>query len=464
MSAPVFFIVLPVFVAAILFLGRKAQRTTTIAAAAICAIYAIVATVVQYQQQSAVNQIAIIFSPTLTLLGRNFTIELSHYPFVSLIYGLGSIWLIGSLFCKVTRLFPAISLASMALLIATWSVKPFLYSAIIIEIIVLINAVMLINRGEKIKPGILRYIIFQSLAFPFILFTGWVMNVAGVNPADQGLLIQAIVFLGLGFGFWLAIFPFYTWVPLLSRDSHPYLSGFILSMLPTVILLLVLEFLNGFAWLREAEMMYRVLLVCGTLMVTTAGIWASFERNLNRLFGYAVIIETGLALTAISLHDRLGLEYFVMALLPRMIIFSVWATAQGTVHADAERSGFEDYAILLAEKPVTRLALIIAILAAAGIPLLAAFPLRIGLLQDLAIRHPGAVWFLVIGICGFFAGALCFINLALKNGRKGIQDESRTVQVYLILGILIIILLGVLPRLLMRGDLGLLSSFQYLNW
>ncbi len=464
MSAPFFFIIIPIVVSAVLFLLRKYQRTVTLLTMVYCAILAILATVVQYQLSIQASKFAIIFSPTLIILGRNFTIDLNQYPYLSLIYGMGSIWLLGSLLNRINKMFPAISLATLALLIAAWSVKPFLFSAIIIEIIVLLNAVQFIRRGEKIRRGILRYIIFQTLAFPFVLFTGWVLNVAGVNPADQGLLIQAIVFLGLGFGFWLAIFPFYTWVPLLMEDAHPYLAGFILSMLPTVILILLLEFLNGFAWLRDTEMIYRVFLVCGTLMIATGGIWAAFERNLNRLFGYAVIIETGLALIAISLHNRLGLEYYVMALIPRAVIFCIWATAQAAVYSDPEGSGFLDYAKRLRTKPFTRMALVIAILSAAGVPLLAAFPLRIGLLQDLAVRHPTAVWFTMIGICGFIIGSGHFIAIALKQEKTEQKIETRYTQMYFILAIFILFLLGILPGLLMKSELGIISSFQYLNW
>jgi NADH-quinone oxidoreductase subunit N len=464
MSAPVFFVVIPLLFALVLLLVRRYQQASTIAAMVYCAILAIIAAIVQFQQPAVTRGFAIVFSPTLTILGRNLTIDVSHYPYVSLIYGAGAIWMLGSLITKVSRLFPAISLVTLALLIAAWSVKPFLFSAILIEIIVLINTVMLIRRGEKIRLGILRFIIFQTLAFPFVLFTGWVLNVAGVNPADQGLLIQAIVFLGLGFGLWLAIFPFYTWVPMLSRDSHPYIVGFILSLLPTVILLLVLEFLNGFAWLRDTNIIYRVLLVCGTLMIATGGTWAAFERNLNRLFGYAVIIETGFALAAISMHDRLGLEYFVMALIPRTIMFSIWATAQATVYTDPEHCSFEEYARSLGGRPYNRMALAFAILSSAGVPLLATFPLRVGLLQDMAIRHPTALWFALVGICGFVIGAGRFLWMAFHKVKSEGAEESRFNQIYFIIGIILLVLLGVLPGLLMRSELGILSSFQYLNW
>jgi hypothetical protein len=49
----------------------------------------------------------------------------------------------------------------------------------------------------------------------------------------------------LGFRFFgWRFFPFYNWVPLLAEKSNSYVSGFILSLVPVVVLLLILTFME----------------------------------------------------------------------------------------------------------------------------------------------------------------------------------------------------------------------------
>ena len=58
-------------------------------------------------------------------------------------------------------------------------------------------------------------------------------------------------------------------------------------------------------------------------MVLTGGIWVVFQRDLGRMFGYAVILEIGRSILAIGQPDGLAV-YFVM-FLPRILAFGVWA-------------------------------------------------------------------------------------------------------------------------------------------
>jgi len=199
MTAPFLLIVFPIILAIGLFLLRNRQSTSKIVATIFCFLVGISVIYLPIDRGLPIGKISINFASTWIVLGRKFVIEKSDLNFISMLFILGGVWFLGTLFLKGLRLFSPVGVGILGLLVATISVDPFIYSALIIEVIVLLVVLLMTERGKPIGKGVLRYLIFQSLALPFILFTGWVLNVAGVNPSNQATLIQAILFLGIGF-------------------------------------------------------------------------------------------------------------------------------------------------------------------------------------------------------------------------------------------------------------------------
>jgi formate hydrogenlyase subunit 3/multisubunit Na+/H+ antiporter MnhD subunit len=317
--------------------------------------------------------------------------------------------------------------------------------------------------GSTVSQGVLRYLLFQTLAMPFVILAGWALVGVDANPSDANLVILASIFLGLGFAFWLAVFPFYTWLPLLSGQAHPYAVGFLYLMLPTANLLLGLDFMNAYGWLRNSPQLYLVLRLSGTLMVGTAGMLAAFQRDLGRLFGYAVIVETGFSLLAVSLDNRLGQEIFTMMFLPRMIALGLWALSASAFLKAGLSLRYEDLSRAAERLPVASAGLAAAYLSIAGLPLLAAFPNRQVLLQEIAVHSPFAALWVLVGTLGMlFSG---FRLLAILTGgyfgpRK--LSESRTQIFLMVVGMAALVLIGVFPRLFLPMLLGLLKAFTRL--
>ena len=164
-----------------------------------------------------------------------------------------------------------LGLAICGLLVAAVAVQPFLYAALLIEMAVLVSVPLLKKPGAQISQGVLRYLIFQTLALPFILLAGWLIGGSEANPSDQVFLNRTVILLAMGFSFWLAIFPFYSWVPLLAEEAHPYEAGFIMMLLPTITLFLSLDFLDNYAWLREYPLLFPALQLSGVIMIATGG-------------------------------------------------------------------------------------------------------------------------------------------------------------------------------------------------
>ena len=145
-------------------------------------------------------------------------------------------------------------------LTAALAVDPFVYSAIFVEIAVICSMPLLIHSGKPISKGALRFLIFQSLAMPLILLGGWLVAGSQASPSDIRQISIAGFLLGTGFAFWIAVFPFHTWIPQLSENTHPYIAGYLLTLFPQVALLVIIDFTYSITWIRESSLFGTIFL------------------------------------------------------------------------------------------------------------------------------------------------------------------------------------------------------------
>jgi NADH-quinone oxidoreductase subunit N len=459
LNAPLIWIVLPVLAALGLWFIKGKQALVLWLGAILCLLLAVLAHLVPVGESIRFGPLEFEISAVFAFFGRRFILDHGRQSYLVLLYGFAAFWFTGGILVGVHRYFVPIGLSIIALLVAALAVEPFLYGAVLIQIAVLLSVPLLTPPGQTPSQGVLRFIIFQTLAIPFILFAGWAAAGVEASPADQRMLSQALVLLGLGFAFWLAIFPFYNWVPLLSEKSNSYVSGFILSLIPVVVLLLVLHFMQNYTWLRDYRYLQVVLRSIGMLMVVTGGIWAAFQRDLSRLFGYAVIIENGFALLALSLGSRSGLEIYVAALMPRLVALWLWAFSLSLLRQNTTPD-FEGIEGLWYRYPFISGSLVVASLSIAGLPLLADFPLREALLINIGQRSlPAALWSL-LGMVGLMFCALRAFSAMLKTrDMQWTIHESWPKAVFLSGGIIALFLMGLLPSLFLPGMLNLLQAF-----
>ena len=387
-------------------------------------------------------------APSIQILGRNLTLTSANRSFLALIYGSAFFWFIPAASLQIALRMIPLGLAITSLLVAALAVQPFLYAALIIEVAVLISIPLLTPSGQKPGKGVIRFLIFQSLGMPFILFSGWLLAGIGANPGDLGLVQQAAAFLGLGFAFLLAIFPFYTWIPLLAEEAHPYVVGFLLWMLTTVTLFYGLGFLDGYTWLRDAFFLKTFLTLVGTLMVVTGGLLAAFQVHLGRIMGYAIIVETGFSLLALSLGNTVGLNIFLLLLVPRVICLGIWALTLSILREQAPGLNLKDVKGLGYVWPFATSALVLANLALAGLPLLAGFPAHQAVWEGLARSSLPVAFWALIGSLGLFASAVRVLAAltAAPEGTPWGARETRTQRLLLAIGVLGLFVFGLFPE------------------
>jgi NADH:ubiquinone oxidoreductase subunit 2 (subunit N) len=291
-------------------------------------------------------------------------------------------------------------------------------------------------------------LVFQTLAVPFILFSGWLLAGIEANPGNLELVQQAAVLLGFGFAFLLAIFPFYTWIPMLAEEAHPYAVGFMLWMLPTATMFFGLGFLDHYTWLRDAPSLGIVLTSVGALMVITGGILSAFQNHLGRIMGCAAIVETGFSLLALNLGLKTGMGVFLLLFIPRTLSLGIWAMALSVLKKYAPTLTFSEVKGLGHKVPFAASALTLASLALAGMPLLAGFPAHQVVWESLASSSLPLAFWVFIGSLGLFAGAVRTLAV-LVTASEGIHWEVRETQAhrfFLLVGIFSLFLLGLFPQ------------------
>ncbi len=468
MSAPLIWIVFPLVVAVILWFLQARTTLVIILATSLCAVLALLAWSLPIASAVKLGPWSFEVRASLPVLGRQFVLDPGDRSFLTLIYGIGAFWFFGTRIAGAHRHFIPIGMAVLSLMVAALAVQPFLYAALVVEIAVLLSIPLLVPPGRVVGQGIVRYLIFQTLALPFLLFAGWAAAGVEANPTDSRLLSQAVIFLALGFAFWLAVFPFYTWVPLLSQESHAYETGFMLGLLPSVMLLLMLNFLDNYAWLRAYPLLPVGLQLCGALMIVTGGVWAAFQKSLPRLFGYAVILESGFALLSISLQSQVGFEAFAASLFPRMLALALWALASSAFEEQAIFPDFDGIKGQFRRYPLISSGLVLAYFSLAGLPLLGGFPIRLVILENLAqISVPVMLWVL-LGNVGFLLSGLRMLA-ALVSGSPGYGNQEKW-QVHekwpqatlIVIGAAGLLFMGIFPKIFLSGLLTILQSFNHL--
>jgi NADH-quinone oxidoreductase subunit N len=374
-------------------------------------------------------------------------------------YGLAAFWFLGTGITWTHRFFIPLGMGIVVLLVASLAVDPFLFAALLVELAVLLSIPLLAPPGSPIGQGVLRFIIFQTLALPFILLAGWSAGGVEANPADEKLLLQAVILLGLGFAFWLAAFPFYTWVSILAEEAQPFVAGFLLTVFPSVSLQLLIDFINNFAWLRDYPNLPMILRLAGTLMIATGGIWALFQQKLPQMLGYGVILENGFSLLALSLHNQVGGQVFAAMFLPRVVSVALWMMAMNLL-AEKTTLDLDGISGLVFRFPVTSIALLVAIFSLGGLPLLATFPMREIILENLAGSSFTLVIWTVIGMVSFFMCGFRVLSYLVWPRSVDVGGKETIPQtIFLMIGVLSILVCGLFPQWILSGVANLVRAF-----
>lgn len=463
MSAPLLWIVLPAALAIPALLIDN-ERILSLFGGTLAVLLALIALIVPIDQALQVGNFSLKIAPDIEILGRRLILTPADGSLLAIFYGLVAMWFYGAEVTRTHRLIP-IGLMINALLVASIAVEPFLYAAILIEIAVLLAIPLLLPLNQSPGPGVMRFLIYQTLGMPFILFAGWLLAGVESSPSDLALAVQSGIILGLGFAFLLAMFPLYVWLPMLAEEVSPYALGFLFWVLPTITVIFGMGFLDRYSWLRTSGGLSQALSIGGLVMVVTGGLWSAFQRHLSRQMAYAVIAETGFSLLAFSLSPEKVVDAVFLLIIPRSLALLVWAMSLTQLKEQVQPLRFGTVQGLAHKHPITAAGLILAHFSVAGFPLLAGFPIRLALWEGLASQSLGVAFWFLVGILGLLTGAtrtLAVLVMAPEGTGWELQEHWRP-GIMIGIGVIGLFLLGIFPQIFRPIMANLPAMFEHLG-
>lgn len=459
MSAPILWILVPLGVAAVLTALQSLPRLSGWIATVFAALLAALAFVFPDDLVLQIGSFQLTLEPAVTLFGRVIQIEAGNLALVGLLYTVSFLWNLLGNPQTISRWFRPLSFVIVPLWVATLAIEPFLYAAVLVVLIALTSLPLLSPRGTRTQPGILRYLIFQVLALPLILLSSWMVSGLETAPSATPLIVRAAVLVIFGFAFWLAIIPFHTWVPAMTVESPQWSVSFLLTLMQTSLVILLLYFLDSFAWLRNLPQLFPMLRWAGALAIMLAGIMAAFQNNVKRVMAYVYIAETGYSLLAIGLTHQGGLPYLAMMLLPRAAgyLFAGFTLSSLFEIKPGYDGGFAGLHELYRRYPFISGGLLFSLMSLLGMPLFALFPVKRMLWNILPASFPALVPVISIGLLGFLLILLRLLHVITTPDSTapcapaaGLSILEKPATAAILIGLLLLTLfIGLLPHLIL---------------
>lgn len=464
MSAPILWIGIP-FISGALILLFLRERISPMIGGTVAAILALLAMIFPIDTALLLGSVSIKVSPAIVFFGRSFALNTADGPLLVIIYGLAALWFFGTEASGTANRFVSLGLMIVALLTASIAVDPFLFAALLLEMAAMLVIPLLVPTYQKPGRGVVRFLIYQTLAMPFILFSGWMLAGVEASPGDINTTVQAGTMLGLGFAFLFGIFPLYNWIPMVTEEAPPYVTGFLLWVLPTFTVIFGLGFLDRYTWLRTSPELSSAIQLAGVFMVASGGIFAALQKHLGRMMGYAAIAETGLFILAMGLKSTEIVNVTFLLLIPRGLELAVWALALSIIKRKAYTLRFSEVKGMARSYPIAVSALILAHLSMTGFPLLAGFPPRLALWQELAGQSLALSFWSFLGMLGLLMGAIrtLAVFVTVEENKAWELKESWMQMTMLGLGVIGLFILGMFPQILLPFLKDLPALFLHLG-
>lgn len=265
------------------------------------------------------------------------------------------------------------------------------------------------------------------------------------------LFYPGVILIMIGLCFKIGAAPFHFWTPDVYEGAPSLITAFMSTVVKTAGFAAFLRLFAGtFAPLHDFWMPPLLAIVCLTLFI--GNVTALFQKNFKRMLAYSSISHAGyllfslVTLTASSSSNVL--VYASAYTFASIIAFAVLILVKQKTGSD----NFESFNGLGKRNPMAALALTIAMLSLAGIPLTAGFIgkylMFLNVMKDYQIY---LVAFAILNaLVGFYYYLKVIVAMYFKEGTDVTLETPVQYQVVLILSVIITVVLGVYPTVILN--------------
>jgi NADH-quinone oxidoreductase subunit M len=259
-------------------------------------------------------------------------------------------------------------------------------------------------------------LLLATAAFGAVAGTTDVIGRAGVH-VTIGEVWGLWIFAGFAFAFLVKtpVFPFHTWMPETYAELPPPVVAVVSSVQSKAglygFLTIVLPFLGP-----EAARAQALMFVLGMIALIYGALAALAERDAKRVVAYSSLSHLGLILLAVFSGSVLAIQGAVVYMIAHGLFSAVLFLVLGAVEQREETRDVARLGGLGARNPKLAGALMLAALAALGLPGLAGFTGEILILTG--VFHAGFVWPAIVALAAIVLASAYMLRLfqTIMNG------------------------------------------------
>ncbi|TDQ09816.1 NADH-quinone oxidoreductase subunit N [Pedobacter metabolipauper] len=274
-----------------------------------------------------------------------------------------------------------------------------------------------------------------------------VNNFQTVSP----LLYPGIILVMIGLSFKIGAAPFHFWTPDVYEGSPTLITTFMSTVVKTAGFAAFLRLFAGtFAAAHDFWLPPLMVIVCLTLFI--GNVTALFQKHFKRMLAYSSISHAGyLLFSLVTLTDHSSSNVLVYAAaytFATIIAFAVLILVKQKTGSDH----FDSFNGLAKRNPLAALALTIAMLSLAGIPLTAGFIGKYLMFMNVMWEYQiYLVGFAILNaLVGFYYYFKVIVAMYFKEGNEVVLETPLQYKVVLVLSVIITLFLGIYPAVILN--------------